>query len=398
MTALNGIRVLELTTMVSGPYAGMILADLGAETIRIESPHRGEITRHLMTEDVTYNVDGMGPYFVSLNRNKKSITLDLKTEKGLELFYKLVEESDVVLNNFRVGVVERLKIDHAHLIKVNPKIISCSITGFGETGPDRDYPSYDMVAQAMSGVMSMTGQPDGPPTRAGIPIADMGGSMMGVSGILAALVARTTTGKGQHVDISMLDSQISALNYNAAVFGLSKENPGRLGSQHKNHVPYDVYTCKDGYLILAVVTDEFWRILMRILNLPELDTEENQGRSGRLKNREEINSRLNQHFATQSKEHWLEKLIAARIPSAPVNSLSEALAEPQVLARNMWVEITHPNGQQIHVPGNPIKLSGTTSESYSPAPALGQDNHQIFGELLDVSDEDLAAYKSKGII
>jgi crotonobetainyl-CoA:carnitine CoA-transferase CaiB-like acyl-CoA transferase len=398
MNALTGIRILELTHMVSGPYAGMILADLGAETIKVEPPGRGEMTRALMVDDPRFNVEGMGPYFLSLNRNKKSVTINLKSEPGLMLFYDLVRVSDIVLNNFRVGVVQRLKIDYPHLAEINPRIITCSISGFGETGPDKDLPSYDMVAQAMSGTMSITGQPDGPPTRAGIPISDMYGSLMGVTGILAALVARNETGRGQHVDISMLDAQISTLNYAATTYFLSKENPTRIGNAHVIHVPYDVYPCQDGHLILAVVTDEFWRKLMEILEHPELDSEENRLRAGRLKNRDYINRELGLTLIKNTRKHWLEKMRAAGIPSAPVNNFEQAFAEQQVKARNMVVEVDYPEGDRVRMPGNPIKLSETYSDSFTPSPRLGNHNQFIFGDLLGKSRAELAELEGSGVI
>jgi len=398
MKALNGLRVLELTHMVSGPYAGMLLADLGAETIKVEPPERGEMTRGLLANDPRYSVQGMGAYFLTLNRNKKSVTINLKSSAGLALFYELVEASDIVLNNFSVGVMERLKISHAHLSKINPRIITCTISGFGETGPDKDRPAYDMVAQAMSGVMSITGQPEGEPTRAGIPIADLGGSTMGVIGILAALVARERTGQGQHVDISILDAQVSMLTYQATMHLLSGEIPGRLGSEHSHHVPYNVFPCQDDYLILAVVTDEFWGSLMEIVPLPELDTEENRVRAGRQKNRAWINERLRDAFHTRPRDYWLERLQAARIPCAPVNNLAQALDDPQIQARNMVVEVAHPLGSRGRIPGNPVKLSGTPSETFGPPPLLGQHNAQIFGELLGKSEAELENLKAAGDI
>jgi CoA:oxalate CoA-transferase len=303
-----------------------------------------------------------------------------------------------VLNNYRVGVVERLKIDHQHLAEINPRIITCSISGFGETGPDAGLPSYDMVAQAMSGTMSITGQPDSPPTRAGIPIADMYGSLMGVTGILAALIARDQTGRGQHVDISMLDAQISTLNYPATIYFLSKENPRRLGNAHISHVPYDVYPCQDGHIVLAVVTDEFWRKLIGILDLPNLDTDENQVRAGRLKNREMINRELGRILITRSRKYWLEKLRAAGIPSAPVNDFAEAFAEPQVKAREMVVEVEHAQGERVCMPGNPVKLSETHSDTFTPSPALGEHNQQIFADLLGKSSTEIAELKRTGAI
>ena len=398
MNALSGIRMLELSHMVSGPYAGMLLADMGVETIKVEPPVHGEMTRSLMADNPTFNVEGMGPYFLSLSRNKKSVTINLKSELGLELFYDLVRVSDIVLNNYSVGVVERLKIDHERLSKINSRIITCSITGFGETGPDNKLPSYDMVAQAMSGVMSITGQPGSPPTRAGIPIADMNASLMGVIGILSALVSRGQTGRGQHVDIAMLDAQISTLNYAAAIFFMSGQVPTRIGNAHINHVPYDVYSCQDGHIILAVATDEFWRNLMEIVDLPDIDTEENRGRTGRQKNREQIDQELNRLFLTQRKDYWIEKLRAARIPCAPVYDFNEAFKNPQVMARNMVVEVDCPNGDRVRMPGNPIKLSETYSDSFTSSPLLGQHNNEIFVDLLEKSESEITVLSKEGAI
>ncbi len=398
MNALEGIRLLELTHMVSGPYAGMILADLGAETIKVEPPGQGEMTRLIMADEPGYAVQGMGPYFMSLNRNKKSVSLNLKLPAGLALFYELVGMADVVLNNYRAGVMRRLKIDHEHLAEVNPGIITCSITGFGETGPDRDRPAYDMVAQAMSGVMSVTGQTDAAPMRAGIPIADVSGSMMGVTGILAALVARGRTGRGQHVDISMLDAQISAMNYMATIALISGQAPERMGSAHRSHVPYDVYPCKDGYLILAVVTDPFWRSLTELLPLDELDTPENRSRRGRIKNRSQIDRVLGQLFQTGSRKYWLEKLQSARIPCAPVNDFCEAFEEPQVRAREMVVEVEFPQGSRVRMPGNAVKLSETYAGTFTPSPLVGQHNQEIFGRLLGKSEPELEELRSRGVI
>ena len=398
MKALSGLRMLELSHMVSGPYAGMILADMGVETIKVEPPVHGEMTRGLMADNPTFNVEGMGPYFLSLSRNKKSVTINLKSELGLELFYDLVRVSDIVLNNYSVGVVERLKIDHDRLSKINPRIITCSITGFGETGPDNNLPSYDMVAQAMSGAMSITGQPDSPPTRAGIPIADMNASLMGVIGILSALVSRSQTGRGQHVDISMLDAQISTLNYAATIYFMSGQIPTRIGNAHINHVPYNVYPCRDGHIILAVVTDEFWRNLMEFIDLPDINTEENRDRAGRQKNRNQIDHELSRLFITKEKDYWIEKLRAARIPCAPVYNFKEAFKNSQVMARNMVVEVDYPNGDRVRMPGNPIKLSETYSDSFTSSPLLGQHNNEIFVDLLEKTESELTVLLEEGAI
>ncbi len=397
MKALHGIRMLDLTHMLSGPYAGMMLADMGAETIKIEPPGRGEGTRRLLATDPNNSKHGMGAYFLTLNRNKKSMTLNLKCEQGLALFYELVATADIVLNNFSAGVTSRLKIDYEHLSKINPHIITCTITGFGETGPGKNRPAFDMVAQATGGGMSITGQPDGPPTRAGIPLGDLGGGVMGVIGVLAALVARQQTGRGQHVDISMVDAQISLLNYMATMHFLSGEIPGQLGNGHFVHVPYNTFPTSDGYIIIAVITDNFWVNLMELLDLPELDTEENKGQPGRWRNREIINQKVSAAFQTNTQAYWIDKLREARIPCAPVNNLAQALRDEQVMARNMVVEVDHSQGGTVKMPGNPIKLSDTYEDSYTSPPTLGEHTTEVLLNL-GKTEAEIADYLAAGII
>lgn len=397
MKALNGIRLLDLTHMLSGPYAGMMLADLGAETIKVEPPGRGEGTRRLLASDPKNSRHGMGAYFLTLNRNKKSVTLNLKSEEGLALFYDLVKTADVVLDNFSAGVTSRLKIDFEHLSKVNPRIITCTITGFGSDGPGAKRPAFDMVAQATGGGMSITGQPNNAPTRAGIPIGDLGGGMMGVIGVLSALMAREQTGRGQHVDISMLDAQISLLNYMATMHFLSGMIPGQLGNAHFVHVPYNTFPCSDGYIIIAVIVDKFWENLMTLVDAPDLDLEENKGQPGRWQNQDIINARLSEIFQTNTQDYWISKLREARIPCAPVNNLAQALTDEQVLHRNMVVEVEHSQGGTIKMPGNPIKLSETHEDTYSSPPTLGEHTDEVLAAL-GKSAEEIAQLKEEGII
>ena len=271
--ALEGVRILDLTHMLSGPYASMILADLGAETIKVE-PLAGEGTRRLLATDPKNSLDGMGAYFLTLNRNKKSIAIDLKNERGRELFYKLVGVSDIVISNFTPGVPERLGVDYASVAAVNPRIIACTVTGFGSNGPGRRRPAFDQVAQATGGGMSITGRDRRNPMRAGIPIGDLGGGMFGVMGVLAALYERERSGRGQEVDISMLDGQISMLNYMATMYFLSGENPHPIGNAHFVHVPYDTFECADGFIVIAVITDNFWQNLKQVLACDDLDKPE----------------------------------------------------------------------------------------------------------------------------
>ncbi len=398
MNALHGLRLIDLTHMLSGPYAGMMLADLGMDTIKVEPPERGEGTRRLLENDPSNSLHGMGAYFLTLNRNKRSMTLNLKSERGLALFYDLVRQSDVVLNNFSAGVVKRLGIDYETLAAINPRIITCTVTGFGETGPQRDWVAFDMVAQAMGGGMSITGQTGSPPTRAGIPIGDIGGGMMAVIGVLSALMARETTGRGQHVDISMLDTQISLLNYMATMHFLSGQNPVAMGNGHFVHVPYDTFPTADGWIIIAVIKDEFWDGVIAVTGLSELDTPENKGQPGRWKNRELINRRLCEVLAAEKSAAWLEKLRAARVPCAPVNNFEQALNSPQVMARNMVVEVAHSQGGTVRMPGNPIKLSETYDDTYSSPPVLGEHTGEVLCGLLGLSADDVAQLRSDGVI
>jgi crotonobetainyl-CoA:carnitine CoA-transferase CaiB-like acyl-CoA transferase len=398
MRALTGIRVLDLTHMVAGPYCGMMLADLGAETIKIEPPGTGEGTRRLLADDPRNTLDGMGAYFLALNRNKKSITLNLKTPAGRALFYDLVRISDVVVDNFSVGVTQRLEIDYEHLSAVNPRIVTCSITGFGGSGPGAERVAFDLVAQAMGGTMSLSGPLGGPPTRFGPPIGDIGGGIMGIIGIQAALIARMQTGQGQHVDISMLDAQISILNYVAAVYSLSGHIPHPMGNAHFVHVPYNSYPTQDGYVIIAILTDDFWKNFVRAFGFSDLDTLENERQPGRLKNQALIDGRIAELFQTNTQAYWLEKLREARIPSAPVNNVAQAVSDEQVLYRNMYPAVQTPHGHTVHLAGNPVKLSATHEERFEPPPLLGQHNQEIYGNLLHVEPERLAELERDGVI
>lgn len=398
MKALNGVRVLDLTHMLSGPYAAMLLSDLGADTIKIEPPGEGEGTRRLLGGDPKNSRHGMGAYFLAVNRNKRSITADLKSEAGRALLHELVTISDVVIYNFSVGVPDRLGLGHDVLSGINPRIITCSITGFGETGPNRELPSFDLVAQGISGGMSLTGAAGGEPMRTGLPIGDLGGGLMATVGILAALQARHTTGRGQHVDISMQDAQISLLSYMAAVHFLSGEVPGATGNDHFVHVPYGTFPTRDGYIIIAIIVDGFWKNLMGIVGIPELDTPENARQPGRDRNREQIKRLLSEKLSTNTREHWLALLREARIPCAPVNDLAQALGDPQVIARNMVVDVPLSQGGSVRMVGNPIKLSHTHEDSFTAPPGVGEHTDSVLRELLGKTDEEIAALRRAGVV
>ncbi len=394
-TALEGVTIIDLTHMLSGPYAGMILADLGAETIKVE-PLAGEGTRKLLQSDPEYSLGDQGAYFITLNRNKKSVAIDLKSPQGLEVFYDMVREADIVLDNFAADVTTKLKIDYAHLSQVNSKIITCSISGFGSDGPQYRRTAFDQVVQALGGGMSITGLDKDTPMRAGIPIGDLGGGMFAVMGVLAALRERDQKGVGQHVDISMLDVQVSLLNYMATMYFMSGKNPEPIGNSHFVHVPYNSFRTANGHIIIAVIFDKFWDALVDVLGVPEFRDDKYKGQPGRLADKQFIEARLSEILITQTTEHWIELFEAQRIPCARVNNFGQALSDEQVLHRNMVVDLFNDQGQSVKGPGNPIKLS-RHEDSYAPAPALGADTDAILAKIGYAQDR-ISALKAGGAI
>ena len=398
MKALSDIVMLDLTHMLSGPFAAMLLADLGAQTIKVEPPGTGEMTRGLLGDDPRYAYKGMGPYFRTLNRNKKSVCIDLKRPEGRALFHELAAKADIVVNNFRPGVPERLSIDHATLAAINPRIVTCSVTGFGEEGPDCDRTAFDVVAQGYGGGMSITGEADGPPIRAGVPMGDLSSGLFGAVAMLAALHARDVTGQGQHIDLSMQDCQVSLLSYIAAMHLLSGEVPRQFGNAHPIYVPYNAFPTRDRWLIIAVVKDDQWARLRDVLGSPALNDPRFDGYEGRRDNREEVDGAVTQALAALGCDEWLEKLRAARVPCGPVNDVARALTDVQVQARDMVVEIPHPEGGSFRTTGNPIKLSGSPGESYDPPPLLGQHTDEVLTSVCGKSGADLARLREAGVI
>ncbi|MDP6476055.1 MAG: CaiB/BaiF CoA-transferase family protein [Alphaproteobacteria bacterium] len=398
MNALSDLIVIDLTHMLSGPFGAMLLADLGARTIKVEPPGKGELTRGLLAKDPKNSLNGMGAYFLTLNRNKESVCIDLKSEAGLALFYELVKKADIVISNFSPGVTARLKVDYAALAQVNERIITCTVTGFGESGPAFKRPAFDMVAQGYGGGMSITGQESAPPTRAGIPIGDLGGGMFSAVGILAALHARERSGRGQHVDISMQDCQISLINYMATMYYLSGEVPGAIGNAHFVHVPYNTYPTKDLWLIIAIITNEAWARFRDMMGIEALMDEAFDLQPGRLKAKDFIEEKISARLEQESCDYWLGKLAEVKIPCAPVNDLEHALNDVQVQARNMVVTVAHPEGGEVQMPGNPVKMSAVGEETFTPPPLLGQQTDEILRDLLDKSESDIKALRDAGTI
>lgn len=391
---LQGVRVLELGQIIAGTYGNQVLSDLGAEVIKVEAPE-GDLGR--IPSVAPYR--GLSALFLTFNRNKKSVVINLKTEAGRELFYGLVKLSDVVVDNFRPGVLERLRVDYATLARINPRIIQCSVTGFGAAGAYKDYPALDLIIQAISGHMAITGEPGRPPARVGIPLADMSGGIYSCKGILAALYARERTGRGQRVEISMFDSMLNLLSYIATLWLTGGVLPRPPGSAHEYSVPWQAFEAKDGHLVVATRQEGFWRKLCGALGEPGLAEDPRFAtNASRIANREALVPRLEAMFRTRTVADWLERLRAAEVPAAPVNNLDRAFAEPPVAEREMIVEYDHPEVGRVRLPGNPIKMSDATGTPSQPAPRLGEHTDAVLGELLRLSPERIAALRREGAI
>lgn len=396
--ALEHITVLDLTHMLSGPYGTMMLADLGARTIKVEPPVTGEGTRRLLEKDPDYSRQGQGAYYLTLNRNKESVCIDLKSEAGLAVFLDLVRHADVVFDNFSVGVPKRLGIDHEALSKINPRIITCSVTGFGETGPDIQRPAFDQVVQAMGGGMSITGSPATGPLRSGIPIGDLGGGIFGAIGVLAAIAERDRTGQGQHVDISMLDAQVSMLNYMATMYLMSGKVPEGIGNGHFVHVPYNAFPTQDGHVIVACIGDGFFERFAEFIRIEELLKPEYRQQPVRYAAKDRIEALISEKFRTQTTAHWVEQLEAARIPCGPVNNFAQSLNSAQVRARDMVVSVELQGGERVEMPGNPVKLSNSPAKPVQRPPGLGEHTESVLAQLMGYEAERIAELKRSGAI
>ena len=392
--ALEGIKVLDLSRALAGPYCTMMLADMGAEVIKLEMPGRGDDSRSWGPPFVK----GESAYFMSVNRNKKSLTLNMKSERSTEIVHKLIKQSDVLVENFRPGAMERLDLGYQRVKEMNSRIIYASISGFGQDGPYRMLPGFDQVLQGMGGLMSITGEPGGPPIKVGVAIADISGGMFAAYGIVVALYNREKTGKGQMIDVSLLDSQVAWLTYRAGAYLTSGEIPQPVGSGHPVIVPYQAFKAQDVYVNIAVGNDQLWERFCKTVGLEKVMGDPKfASNAKRVENREEIVKIISNLVATKKGEEWLKILTDAGIPCGPIYTVDKIFADQQVLHRQMLKELDHPKAGKVKVTGIPVKLSDTPGEVKTAPPLLGQHTHEILAEL-GYSNQDVEKLHQEKVI
>jgi crotonobetainyl-CoA:carnitine CoA-transferase CaiB-like acyl-CoA transferase len=392
MPPLDGITVLDLTRVLSGPYCTMLLADMGARVIKIEQPGKGDDTRAWGPPFL----EGESAYFLSINRNKESVTLDFKQAEGRAALDALIAKSDVLVENFRPGTLTRLGLDYQALAARHPRLIYCSVSGFGQTGPRSKEPGYDAVMQAEGGLMSITGPPAGPPYRLGVAIVDIVSGMFAAYGVAMALFARERTGRGQEVDVAMLDSVAALLTYQAGNYFASGLVPVRLGNRHPSIVPYETFAASDGEFVLAVGNDEQWRRFCATAGLPE--DERFATNRQRVTKYEEFRPWLAERLRTQPRQFWIDRLTAAGVPCGSVRNLQELFDDPQLGAREMIARLEHATIGSMKTLGVPVKLSDTPGSVRTPPPLLGQHTHAVLAGDLGYSADAIAGLRRQNVI
>ena len=395
MKPLDGVRVVDLSRVLAGPYCSMLLADMGAEVIKIENPGKGDDTRGWGPPFI----DGESAYYLSINRNKKSLTLNLKAGKGKEILRGLIRRSDILVENFRQGTMERLGFGYQAVRELNPRLIYCSISGFGRTGPMADRPGYDLIVQGEGGLMSITGFPDGPPTKVGVAIGDLVAGMFAAQGILLALLARERTGRGQLVDVALLDGQIAILTFQAGIYFATGKAPARMGNQHPTIAPYETFRARDGYVNIAVGNDPLWEAFCRAIGREDLlERPEFKTVALRVQNRPALLQVLDEVMAARTTQEWLAILGKAGVPCGPINTVAEVCEDPQIRAREMVLEVPHPTLGRVRLTGIPIKLSETPGAVEAPPPLLGQHTEEVLTQLLGYSRGQVETLRQEGIV
>ena len=394
MSPLDGIRVVDLSRVVSGPYCTMTLADMGADVIKIEEPGRGDESRAFGPPFL----GGESPYFLSINRNKRSCTVNLKCDDGRAILERLVARADVLVQNFRPGAVERLGLDYDSLAPRNPRLVYCSISGFGDTGPDAARPGYDLIVQGESGLMDLTGEPDGPPTRIGTSIADLTTGLMAAQGILLALYARQTTGRGQHVRVAMLDAVVSLLTYNTGNYFATGYAPTRRGNDHPSVAPYQTLRAADGWINLGIANDALWRRYCDALGRPDLrDDPRFATAPERVRQRVELIPIIETLTGERTVAEWMELLGAAGVPCGRIRNVEEVCTNPQLTERGKVVERPHPTAGTVKTIGQPIELDDTPARIRTAPPLLGEHTDDVLRES-GYADEEIRAFRERGAV
>jgi formyl-CoA transferase len=392
--ALLDVRVLDMSRVLAGPFTGMLLADMGADVIKLEIPGKGDDSRQFPPF-----IDDESMYYVNLNRGKKSITLNLKTDEGKRIFRKLVKQCDVLLENFRPGTMDRLDLGYDELKKLNPKLVYAAISGFGQTGPYKQRPGYDIIGQAMGGLLSITGWPDGPPTRSGTAIGDILSSLFCAVGVLGALKIRDQTGEGQLVDVSLVDSVFAALENIPQVYYVDGHVPERIGNRYEFIYPYDTFEAKDGWVVIGIANNSLWRKFLYATRLKFGDDPRFKSNPERVKNHASLRNEIEKWTRPQSKNDIVELLIEAGVPCCPIYDIKEASEDPHILgARKMVLDMDQPGLGTVKVQGNPIKMSMTDPQPRGPAPSLGGNTYEVLNKLLNISEEKFNELREKGVV
>ncbi len=392
--ALAGLKVLDLSRVLAGPYATMILADMGADVLKIEMPVTGDDSRAFGPY-----IGGESSYFMSINRNKKSMTMNLKDEDSKAMFIELVKDADVVVENYRPGTMEKLGLGYDVLKEINPRLIYAASSGFGHTGPYSKRAAYDAVVQAMGGIMSITGELNGKPTKVGSSIADIIAGMYTSIGVLGALEYRNRTGKGQKVDVAMLDTQVSILENAIARYMATGVSPGPLGNRHPSIIPFESFDTKDGSIMIAAGNDALWAKLCNALGVPEIIEDERFITNPlRGENYDEMRPLVAKPFLDKTTKEWMDILNEVGVPNGPINKIGDVVKDPQIQAREMIVEVDHPVAGKMSMPGVPIKMSETQGSVRTPAPVLGQHTEDVLKGKFNLSDEEIQKLRDKGAI
>ena len=391
---LDGMKVLDLTRVLAGPYATMLLGDLGAEVIKIEQPGTGDESRNFGPFK-----NGFSLYFMSVNRGKQSVTLNLKTERGQAIFKQLLEQTDILVENFRPGTMEKLGLDYDTLKIEHPSLIYAACSGFGQTGPYSQQGAYDMIIQGMGGIISITGEPDGPPVRVGTSISDITAALFTTIGVLSALHHRNRTGNGQFVDVAMLDSLVAVLENAVVRYFATGEAPKPLGARHPAITPFEAFASADGHVIIALGNDTLWAKFCEHVNRKELISDERfRTNADRTENHGELFPILSEIMSRRKTDDWIDALGAIGVPSGPINTMDKVVSHPQVRAREMITRIAHQITGEVEVPGVPIKLSETPGDVDAPAPSLGEHTAQVLTGLLKMSPDEVEQLKRDGVI